>query len=90
MATHNFSSAGWGHRIEIIALEPAGLTLRVAGWCSDNIKVEDYVTLPRDRNSTTRYQVKSITWKLDPPDMFFAELVFAPRPIKENENGNPS
>jgi len=49
----------------------------MAGWGS-GIKAGDYLILPNG-SETTRYQVDSIDYRMDPPDMWFADAVFAPR-----------
>jgi hypothetical protein len=54
-----------------------GMRLRMAGW-GLGIKDGDYLILPNGSN-TTRYQVERISYRADPPDMWFADVVFAPR-----------
>ena len=56
-----------------------GQEASVMGWSSERIVAGDYLILSNG-TGTTRYQVKFIGYKLNPHDMFEAELVFAPRP----------
>jgi hypothetical protein len=49
----------------------------VHGW-GLGVRKGDYLLLPNGPVST-RYQVETIRYTPDPPDMWFAELRFAPR-----------
>lgn len=56
---------------------PTCLGGRMSGW-GHGIENGDYLIIaPHGRE--TRYQVESIRYCSDPPDMWFADVVFAPR-----------
>lgn len=76
--THDYTRRAWGHDYSIVSLIEDGQRLRLAGWGS-GIAAGDYLLLPSGSN-TTRYQVTSIDYRRDPPDMWFADAAFAPRP----------
>jgi hypothetical protein len=75
--THDYTRRTWGHDFSTTAVIDGGLRLKLAGW-GFGIKAGDYLLLPNG-SATTRYQVESIDYRSDPPDMWFAEAVFAPR-----------
>jgi hypothetical protein len=75
--THDYTRRTWGHDYSTTAVIDGGMRLRMAGWGA-GIKPGDYLILPNGRD-TTRYQVEKIDYRIDPPDMWFAEAVFAPR-----------
>lgn len=76
--THDYSKPRWGRAVEVLSIEDGGQWLRVAGF-GRAVGVEDFLILP-NRDGTTRYQVAAIEYKNNPPDMWFADLVFRPRP----------
>lgn len=79
--THDYGERGWGHDYTWDPRE-GGLAGHATGW-GCGIQEGDYLLLkshsPDSRDGRTRYQVKSISYYLDPPDMWSAELQFAPR-----------
>lgn len=76
MKTHDYTKRGLGHDY---CFQPVagGETGRAIGW-GEGIEAGDYLLLSHGDRST-RYQVKTIEYWRDPPDMWKAELVFAPR-----------
>ena len=74
--THDYSKPAWGHKVEILNIKDEGIHLRVAGFGS-NVSVEDFLILPNE-GATTRYVVGSIQYQVNPKDMWFADLIFAP------------
>lgn len=77
MKTHDYTRCAWGHNIEVLSFLGEGKRLRVAGW-GLGIAKGDYLLL-NNKGDSTRYQVSSIKYRRDPPDMWTAELMFAPR-----------
>jgi len=75
--THDYTRRTWGHDYSTTSVIDGGMRLRIAGW-GLGIKAGDYLILPNG-SDTTRYQVESIDYCLDPHDMWFADAVFAPR-----------
>jgi hypothetical protein len=75
--THDYTRRTWGHDYSTTAVIDGGMRLRMAGW-GFGIEADDFLILPNG-NGTTRYRVDSIEYRMDPPDMWFAEAVFAPR-----------
>jgi len=75
--THDYTRRTWGHDCTTMAVTDGGRQLRLSGWGS-GIEAGDYLILPNG-DSTTRYQVEKIDYRMDPPDMWFAEATFAPR-----------
>jgi hypothetical protein len=65
------------HDYGMARVTDGGMRLRIAGW-GKGIKAGDYLILPNG-NDTTRYRVEDINYRMDPPDMWFADAVFAPR-----------
>ena len=74
--THDYTERYWGHdyTFEPIA---GGLYGRMMGW-GHGIRDGDYLIL-LSGDETTRYKVDSISYYRDPPDMWKAEVSFAPR-----------
>jgi hypothetical protein len=58
-----------------------GMTGKIIAW-KNGISNHDYLIL-KNGNSTTRYEITSIQYESDPPDMFVAEVKFAPRNSNE-------
>lgn len=82
--THDFGPGfrGYGHDYCIGKVTDGGRQVRASGWGWDGrpIEVGDYLLLQSpDGQRATRYQVASIERVMDPPDMWHAELTFAPR-----------
>ena len=75
--THDYTRRTWGHNYSTTDVIDGGMRLRMAGW-GEGIKAGDYLILPNG-DETTRYQVEKIKYRMDPPDMWFADAVFAPR-----------
>jgi hypothetical protein len=75
--THDYTRRTWGYDYSTIAVLEGGMRLRLVGW-GEGIQADDYLILPND-GETTRYQVEKIDYRIDPPDMWFADAVFAPR-----------
>lgn len=76
--THDYTKRTWGHDYTTLSVIDGGKRLRLSGW-GRGIEAGDYLLLQNDGGST-RYQVESIEYRMDPPDMWFAEVRFAPRP----------
>lgn len=77
--THDYTRRTWGHDYTTIDVIDGGMRLRMAGW-GYGIKAGDYLIIPNG-SGTTRYRMESIDYRLDPPDMWFADAVFAPRSV---------
>lgn len=77
MKTHDYTVRAWGHDFTVMAIRDRGQRIQVTGW-GYGIEPGDFILLPTDDGST-RYQVFSITYRVDPSDMWTAELHFAPR-----------
>jgi hypothetical protein len=75
-ATHDYTRRGWGHDVGISHSNHAGFEVSAYGW-GGGIREGDYLILP-NRDTTTRYEVRSIAYQRDSPDMWFAELLYAP------------
>jgi hypothetical protein len=77
--THDFSKEKrtWGHDVSFTSIDDDPERGKVYGW-HYGIKIGDYLIL-QNGEGTTRYQVEAIRYRYDPPDMFFATVVFAPR-----------
>lgn len=75
--THDYTQRFWGHDFAIHEVIDKGRKLRTSGF-GRGIREGDYLILPNEGH-TTRYQVENIEYMLDPDDMWFAGLVFAPR-----------
>lgn len=75
--THDYTQRGWGHDYAINRVIDGGTVLRASGWGS-GISEGDFLILPNGE-ATTRYRVESIEYYRDPPDMWSADLWFAPR-----------
>jgi hypothetical protein len=83
--THDYTRRGWGHDFVIWKAEEGGQRLITSGW-GRGISKGDFLILPND-GGTTRYAVDTIEYKWDPPDMWSATLVFAPRTDEEKQEG---
>lgn len=56
-----------------------GMRGRIVGWSTPRPRPGDYLILRDGPAVTTRYRVTSVETFRDPPDMFRAEVEFAPR-----------
>ena len=74
--THDYTHPVWGHDVSITTVRSNGI-LDVCGW-GHGVREGDFLIVSHG-DGTTRYQVVWITYYDDPPDMWKAELVFAPR-----------
>lgn len=81
--THDVCEGLWGHKVDVLEVlgrgEDYGHELRVAGWLTPLPRVGDFVLLPHEECHDTRYRFETVEPCGDPPDMFFANLSFAPR-----------
>lgn len=80
--THDYTKRSWGHDYTITQVYDGGQRLRLVGW-GRGIKAGDYLLLEND-GASTRYQVATVDYYSDPPDMWRMEATFAPRPMKES------
>ncbi|MFE7535236.1 hypothetical protein ACFU67_13300 [Streptomyces rhizosphaericola] len=80
--THDFGPGRrrWGHDYTITRRGEGNRTIKASGWGHDGAPIQegDYLLLQGGQRCT-RYQVTSIRHLMDPPDMWHAELAFAPR-----------
>lgn len=81
--THDFGPGRrcLGHDYCIDKVHDSGQRVQASGWGHDGrlIQEGDYLILDKGSGRATRYQVQKIERVMDPPDMWFAELMFAPR-----------
>jgi hypothetical protein len=75
--THDYTWRDWGHDFTIHGSIVGGQRLRASGWGA-TLNAGDYLILPNG-DATTRYRIEHIRWAFDPPDMWHADLAFAPR-----------
>lgn len=75
--THDYTKRDWGHDF---TFDPGrgGLEAKMMGW-GFGIQEGDYLVLPHSKGDTTRYRVARIEYYRDPPDMWRADVTFAPR-----------
>lgn len=88
--THDFGPGRrcWGHDYTIDKVHDGGQRVRATGWGHGGrlIREGDYLLLEAAGGKrATRYQVEKIKRVMDPPDMWFAELAFAPRTYATQE-----
>lgn len=89
--THDFGPGRrcWAHDYTIDQVIDEGQNLRASGWGHDGALIQegDYLLLGGSSTGkrTTRYQVQKIERVMDPPDMWFADLSFAPRTYATQE-----
>jgi hypothetical protein len=76
--THDYTHRFWGHDY---TFDPGrgGLEAKMMGW-GMGIERGDFLVLAHPQGGTTRYRVNRIEYYNDPPDMWRADVVFAPRP----------
>lgn len=77
--THDYRRGWWGWNILNIRPINNGMQAEALG-IGRGVKVGDYLLLSHSKGET-RYRVTSIKYRLDPSDMWSANLEFAPRPI---------
>jgi hypothetical protein len=75
--THDYTCRSWGRNFTIIEIFDGGMRLDIMGW-GYGISKGDFLILPNG-NETTRYLIKFIEYKSNPPDMWQAMVEFAPR-----------
>lgn len=81
--THDYTRREWGWDYFIDKVLDGGVTLKAGGW-GVGILEGDFLIMPNNHGrTTTRYRVVSIRYERDPHDMWWAELRFAPRVVKE-------
>jgi hypothetical protein len=80
--THDYSgpNRGWAHDY---TFTPAagGLWGDMTGW-GPGIREGDFLLLD-NRGRSSRYSVETISYYVDPPDMWQARVAFAPRRVGE-------
>ena len=74
--THDFTDRYYGHDYCFYPIDH-GLRGQMIGW-GDDVHVGDYLILQNPPNGT-RYRVTSISYYVDPPDMWTANVEFDPR-----------
>ena len=74
--THNYTHRYWGHDFTFSPETPEA-PAHMMGWGEGIIK-GDYLILP-NAEKTTRYLVVDVKYFSDPPDMWSADVMFAPR-----------
>jgi len=75
--THDYTRRTWGHDFTITKNIDGGMWLHMMGW-GHGLSEGDFIILPNG-NETSRYLIKSVQYKSNPPDMWKAEAEFAPR-----------
>jgi len=76
--THDYTQRAWGHDYTF-KTKDKGLTAKMEGW-GYGISKGDFLLLPHKGNSgNTRFQVRKIEYSSRVPDMWFADVNFAPR-----------
>ena len=75
--THDYTRRSWGHDFTITQIFDGGMWLDMMGW-GHGLSEGDFIILPNG-NQTTRYLIKSVQYKSNPPDMWRAKVEFAPR-----------
>ena len=79
--TVNLTARVWGCDYQFTPVE-GGKKGTMHGWSPKRFTEGDYLLL-KNGDGTTRYQVVKVRWCDDPRDMFFADVVFAPRSKEE-------
>jgi hypothetical protein len=81
--THDFGPGRrfWGHDFCIDKVVDGGQHIQASGWGHDGalIRPGDYLILAKGDDRSTRYRVEKVEYAMDPNDMWFARLQFAPR-----------
>lgn len=76
--TIDLSAKSWGRDYTFTPID-GGVKGSVMGWSTPLPREGDYLILRDGPDRTTRYRVKSVKAMHDPPDMFAADVEFAPR-----------
>lgn len=74
--THDYTVREWGHDSVFTPID-GGQRASVSGW-GYGLERGDYALFPNGER-TTRYRIDRIEYYRDPPDMWHAEMTFAPR-----------
>lgn len=84
MTTHNYTRSNlyWGHNLGPWHTEDKGLHVSAMGIGS-GIRENDFILVSTEGYDTTRYVVGEIHYRSDPPDLWKAELIYAPRSMEE-------
>lgn len=77
MTTHDYRRRFWAHDYTFDPVD-AGQRGHMMGWGPD-VAAGDYLILEAPNPNGTRYAVERISYFPDPPDMWEADVVFAPR-----------
>lgn len=78
MAEHDYRQRCWGHDYTFTP-QDGGQRGQLSGW-GEGIQQGDYLLLQHPESADgTRYQVETIRYYPDPPDMWRATARFAPR-----------
>ena len=83
MRTHDYRNRYFGHDYATTSIRKDGHEISAVGW-GRGIQDFDYLILRTPDGRGSRYEVQSISYYQEPPDMWQAELKFAPRE-KETE-----
>lgn len=85
--THDYSKRRWGHDCTF-ETDDNGLTAHSVGW-GVGLSEGDYILLEHkgSPNGSSRYRIEKIKYFRDPPDMWSADLVFAPRLVEDDFRG---
>jgi hypothetical protein len=75
--THDYTRRDWGHDYTIREVLDDGQRLKAAGW-GVGLREGDYIIFAH-KGDTTRYQITAVRYEVDPSDMWWADLSFAPR-----------
>lgn len=86
--THDYRHGTWGHNVIVHSVHEAGRRLQASGF-GKGVRIGDWVLL-KNHDQETRYQVNDIEYAMDPPDMWAATLLFAPRTPEELERAAAS
>lgn len=84
MKTHDYTKRYWGHDYTFDPVEDNGQRGHMIGW-GHGIKNRDYLII-RNGDGSSRYQVTKIKYMMDPPDMWSADVKFAPRTASQVEH----
>lgn len=82
-ATHDYTQRYWGHDFAITDVKNGGQQLKLCGW-GPYLEKGDFILLPNGADST-RYKLLSVRYESNPPDMWWADAEFAPRPRPTDE-----
>lgn len=78
--THDLSLRIWGTNYDVMERSDDGEMLRLSVWNPHPVGVGDYLLLQGGgEGGKTRYLVDTVERCHDPGDMYFVEVIFAPR-----------